>query len=393
MMKDNFARFMALDALDKSDKVEQLDISIPMRVTFGEPVILVPETTLEFHKDGENDWYVTDANPVESFTTANLVYDMVYKVIFDGVEYDDLLCYKLGRRYLKTEINKESTMSYTAIGSVSNFDDVNDFLGTSELPFCIMDGLIDTISNEIRFFVFNSTASTHTLKVIGIPFTKKIVDERFYTNSDKNPLVRKGKGKHYSCIAGLGCSANGAYSMAMNAYCEANGNYSVASGAVTSANGNYSVAGGCFSQANGDYSVAFGNRLSSGLVDTQANGRMGVAIGYGCIADGNNSRALGQGVNTKGTLSTGIGDRITANGRLHFAIGKYNLVEEGDLYAFSVGNGTSEEARSNAFTLDWEGNGCYQGKVESKSGVLKLGDTEVTEEQLKALLALLTPTA
>ncbi len=393
MMKDNFARFMALDALDKSDKVEQLDISIPMRVTFGEPVILVPETTLEFHKDGENDWYVTDANPVESFTTANLVYDMVYKVIFDGVEYDDLLCYKLGRRYLKTEINKESTMSYTAIGSVSNFDDVNDFLGTSELPFCIMDGLIDTISNEIRFFVFNSTASTHTLKVIGIPFTKKIVDERFYANSDKNPLVRKGKGKHYSCIAGLGCSANGVCSMAMNGYCEANGNYSVASGAVTSANGNYSVAGGCFSQANGDYSVAFGNRLSSGLVDTQANGRMGVAIGYGCIADGNNSRALGQGVNTKGTLSTGIGDRITANGRLHFAIGKYNLVEEGDLYAFSVGNGTSEEARSNAFTLDWEGNGCYQGKVESKSGVLKLGDTEVTEEQLKALLALLTPTA
>ncbi len=392
-MKDNFARFMALDALDKSDKVEQLDISIPMRVTFGEPVILVPETTLEFHKDGENDWYVTDANPVESFTTANLVYDMVYKVIFDGVEYDDLLCYKLGRRYLKTEINKESTMSYTAIGSVSNFDDVNDFLGTSELPFCIMDGLIDTISNEIRFFVFNSTASTHTLKVIGIPFTKKIVDERFYANSDKNPLVRKGKGKHYSCIAGLGCSANGVCSMAMNGYCEANGNYSVASGAVTSANGNYSVAGGCFSQANGDYSVAFGNRLSSGLVDTQANGRMGVAIGYGCIADGNNSRALGQGVNTKGTLSTGIGDRITANGRLHFAIGKYNLVEEGDLYAFSVGNGTSEEARSNAFTLDWEGNGCYQGKVESKSGVLKLGDTEVTEEQLKALLALLTPTA
>ena len=393
MMKDNFARFMALDALDKSGKAEQLDISVPMRVTFGEPVVLVPETTLEFHKDGENDWYVTNANPVENFTTANLVYDMVYKITFDGVEYDDLLCYKLGRRYLKTEINKESTMSYTAIGSVSNFDDVNDFLGTSELPFCIMDGLIDTISNEIRFFVFNSTASTHTLKIIGIPFTRKIVDERFYTNSDKNPLVRKGKGKHYSCIAGFGCSADGNCSVSMNAYCEANGNYSVASGGVTSANGNYSVAGGCFSQANGDYSVAFGNRLSSGLVDTQANGRMGVAIGYGCIADGNNSRAIGQAVHTNGTLSTGIGDRITANGRLHFAIGKYNLVEEGDLYAFSVGNGSSEEARSNAYTLDWEGNGCYQGKVESKSGILKLGETEVTEEQLKALLALLTPTA
>ena len=263
------------------DFVNEKLISVPMRVTFGEPVILVPETTLEFHKDGENDWYVTDANPVESFTTANLVYDMVYKITFDGVEYDDLLCYKLGRRYLKTEINKESTMSYKAIGSVSNFDAVNDFLGTSELPFCIMDGLTDKITDEIRIYAFNSTLSTHTLKIIGIPFTRRIVDERFYTNSDKNPLVRKGKGKNYSCIAGLGCSADGNCSVSMNAYCEANGNYSVASGAVTSANGNYSVAGGCFSQANGDYSVAFGNRLSSGLVDTQANGRMGVAIGYG----------------------------------------------------------------------------------------------------------------
>ena len=391
MMKDIFARFMALDALDKSGKAEQLDISVPMRVTFEEPVVLVPETTLEFHKDGENDWYVTDANPVESFTTANLVYDMVYKVIFDGVEYDDLLCYNLGKRYLNTEINKESGMSYRAIGSVSNFDDINDFLGTSELPFCITDGLIDTISNEIRFFVFNSTASTHTLKVIGIPFTKKIVDERFYTNSNKNPLIRKGKGKHYSCIAGFGCSANGDYSVSMNVFCQASGSASVACGAYTQANGKQSVAGGNSTIANGDYSVALGCRSSTGT-PTQANGNKAIAIGLGCVADGNNSRAIGQAVHTNGTLSTGIGDRITANGRLHFAIGKYNLVEEGDLYAFSVGNGTSEEARSNSYTLDWEGNGCYQGKVESKSGVLKLGNTEVTEEQLKALLALLTPT-
>ena len=88
---------------------------------------------------------------------------------------------------------------------------------------------------------------------------------------------------------------------------------------------------------------------------------------------------------------------ITVNGTRHFAIGKYNKdkdVEGKDYsYAFSVGNGTSEEARSNAFTLDWEGNGCYQGKIESQSGVLKLGDTEVTGKQLKALLALLMPTA
>lgn len=378
MAKDKFARFMALDALDKSDKAEQLDISVPMRVTFGEPVVLVPETTLDFHKDGENDWYVTNANPVENFTSANLIRDMVYKVIFDGVEYDDLLCYTSSKTY--NDGTKTYAIYYDVIGSISGFDDVNDFIDTSELPFSITYGYVDTTSSiGIRIYALNSTNSTHTLKVIGVPFTQRIVDERFYTNSYKNPLIRKGKGSHYSCIMGLGCSANGDFSISMGTMCQANGKLSIAEGA--------------FTQANGDYSIALGSKLSSADAPTKANGRCGVAIGYGCVADGNNSRALGQGVNTKGTLSTGIGDRITANGRLHFAIGKYNAVEEGDLYAFSVGNGTSEEARSNAYTLDWEGNGCYQGKVESKSGVLKLGNTEVTEEQLKALLALLTPTA
>ena len=106
-----------------------------------------------------------------------------------------MLCYNLGRRYHKVEINKESGMSYRDIGSVSNFDDINDFLGTSDLPFCIMNGLVDTITTEIRLFAFNSTASTHILKVIGIPFTKKIVDERFIPTVTKILWYEKEKAK------------------------------------------------------------------------------------------------------------------------------------------------------------------------------------------------------
>lgn len=366
------------------DFVNEKLISVPMHVTFGEPVVLVPETTLEFHKDGENDWYVTNVNPIKNFTSANLVYDMVYKVIFDGVEYDDLLCYFLTRDYFDVEKNKDYSLYYNAVGSISVFDDVNDFIDTSTIPFSITYGYVSPTSpKSIRVYALNSTTSTHTLKVIGIPFTRKIVDERFYTTSVKNPLIRKGNDSHYSCIMGLGCSANG--------------DFSISTGEICQANGDRSIAGGLRTQANGLLSIAFGDSLASTRVRTQANGRMGVAIGYGCVADGNNSRAIGQAVHTNGTLSTGIGDRITVNGNRHFAVGKYNKdkdVEGKDYsYVFSVGNGTSEEARSNAYTLDWEGNGCYQGKVESKSGVLKLGDTEVTEEQLKALLALLTPTA
>lgn len=255
---------------------------------------------------------------------------MVYKVIFDGVEYDDLLCYNLARIYSDVEKAKDYAIYYDVVGSISGFDDVNDFIDTSTIPFSITTGVVDTTSpSGIRIYAFNSTNSTHTLKVIGIPFTRRIVDERFYTNSNKNPLIRKGKGPHYSCIMGLGCNANG--------------DFSISTGSMCQASGKSSIAGGIFTQANGDYSMAFGSELANTQIRTQANGRTALAIGNGCIADGNNSRAIGQAVNTKGALSTGIGNKLIVNGRLHFAVGNYNLVEEGNLYTFSVGNGTSEE--------------------------------------------------
>lgn len=363
------------------DFVNEKLISIPMRVTFGEPVVLVPETTLNFHKDGENDWYVTDENPLETFTSNSFAYNILYKVIFNGVEYE-LLCFDQIKH-----IKGVGARLFKAIGSTSKIG--SDDLDTTKSPFCIACGYWKQ-SKEIQVFSFD-TLSTHTLKIIGVPFAVKVVNERFYTGNI-TPFIRKGKHNSSNCI-GLGCKATGAYSVSMGACSEANGMCSFAFGAGCIANGESSIAGGNFVEANGDLSIAFGINLTDAGVRTQANGNRAIAIGAGCVANGNNSRAIGQAVHTNGTLSTGIGDRITANGRLHFAIGKYNAIEEGDLYAFSVGNGTSEEARSNAFTLDWEGNGCYQGKVESKSGILKLGDTEVTEEQLKALLALLTPTA
>ena len=57
-------------------------------------------------------------------------------------------------------------------------------------------------------------------------------------------------------------------------------------------------------------------------------------------------------------------------------------------YAEVIGNGDSDNARSNARTLDWDGN-------EELAGGLTLGlgtadEVHITATQLKALLALLT---
>ena len=49
----------------------------------------------------------------------------------------------------------------------------------------------------------------------------------------------------------------------------------------------------------------------------------------------------------------------------HYYIDKRRVNEEGK-YAFIIGNGTSETKRSNAYTLDWEGNGWYAGGLRAE---------------------------
>lgn len=48
--------------------------------------------------------------------------------------------------------------------------------------------------------------------------------------------------------------------------------------------------------------------------------------------------------------------------------GKYNANDTNKEYAHVVGNGTSNTSRSNAYTLDWQGNGTFAGTVSSSTG-------------------------
>lgn len=59
-------------------------------------------------------------------------------------------------------------------------------------------------------------------------------------------------------------------------------------------------------------------------------------------------------------------------------------------YLSIAGNGTSDNARSNAHTLDWDGNAWYQGNVTAAGGTITVGNTILTEAQLQRLLQLLS---
>lgn len=88
---------------------------------------------------------------------------------------------------------------------------------------------------------------------------------------------------------------------------------------------------------------------------TSKIGAFSATFGYGNSATGSNSYA--EGVST------------IATGNCQHVQGRYNLVLESgkDEYDVSiahvVGNGTSETNRSNAHTLDWDGNAWYAGDV------------------------------
>lgn len=158
---------------------------------------------------------------------------------------------------------------------------------------------------------------------------------------------------------------------------------------MTTAGGSLSHAEGYMTLAYGDISHAEGaGNLAYGAV-SHAEGLQSATIGVGAHAEGIETIAEGQGSHAEGALSRAIGDMshaegedtvaegqvshsegckthangdyshaqnqgTIANGDAQTAIGKYNIADVTS--AFIIGKGTANDARSNAFSIDWNGN-------------------------------------
>lgn len=82
------------------------------------------------------------------------------------------------------------------------------------------------------------------------------------------------------------------------------------------------------------------------------------ASGVGSLAEGYSTTAEGMASHAEGTGTI-------ASGESQHVSGRYNQADSNDNYAEIVGNGQSNLQRSNAYTLDWDGNAHYAGKVSS----------------------------
>lgn len=104
--------------------------------------------------------------------------------------------------------------------------------------------------------------------------------------------------------------------------------------------------------------------------DCLAPGLHAHAEGHGSVASGMYSHAEGTNTEAKGEHSHAEGFNTKAAGPKQHVEGSYNVVDVAGKYAHIVGNGTDESNRSNAHTLDWEGNAEFAGTVKGKGFII-----------------------
>ena len=87
----------------------------------------------------------------------------------------------------------------------------------------------------------------------------------------------------------------------------------------------------------------------TGTGSLSLNRKADTTVGDYSIAVGYNTTASGEYSFTEGNST------VAASASQHVS-GKYNVVDNNDTYAVIVGNGTADDDRSNAMTVDWDGN-------------------------------------
>lgn len=210
----------------------------------------------------------------------------------------------------------------------------------------------------------------------------------YYTLGSRTTGGSRG---NYSMAEGKDVEASG--------YCShAEGYQTVASGHRSHAEGNQTVASGLDSHAEGthmsddgvDYfTAASGIGSHAEGIGTQATNNGAHSEGYRTLASGNSSHAEGSRTKAVGAYSHAEGGNTEARGEFSHAggegtiadayqtaIGTYNKFTQSVL--FVIGNGDTENARSNAFTVDTLGDTYTAGKYY-------FGSYEGAKRELRAI--------
>ena len=177
--------------------------------------------------------------------------------------------------------------------------------------------------------------------------------EGWHTTASGNSSHTEG----WDTIASGICShAEGIETTASERGSHAEGNGTMASGFYAHAEGNSTIASGSYSHAEGSSTTASNSYAHAEGLGTIASANISHAEGYYTTAQRIRQHVFGQYNildNSQGTLNGSTWSFTNSSG----STGNYGR------YIEIVGNGTSSSARSNARTLDWNGNETLKGKL------------------------------
>lgn len=159
---------------------------------------------------------------------------------------------------------------------------------------------------------------------------------------------------YYSHAEGTGSTASGSYS-------HSEGENTTASNSSSHAEGSYTTASGMQAHAEGNTTTAYG-------AQSHAEGAITKAMGPYSHAEGNHSIAGNSAAHAEGTYTVASGENSHAEGsyttaqrKSQHVEGEYNVLDTDGTsstrgkFAHIIGNGTADDARSNAYAIGWDG--------------------------------------
>lgn len=224
---------------------------------------------------------------------------------------------------------------------------------------------------------------------------------KYFIISYNQLLVRIMVGRRACIKEGFGSTASGDFSHAEGYSTEASGEKSHAEGIFATASGVSSHAKGNSTTASGKCSHAEGSSTTAGEcshaegTNSHAVGEVSHAEGMNTLSEGKCSHAEGSNTEAKGKYSHASGFLTQATHSCQYAVGCGNDPKADSL--FEVGNGLNAEGnliddtttvfdlktRRNAFRVTNTGYAIAQT-------ALQIGETAITEGQLKQLIQLIT---
>ena len=224
-----------------------------------------------------------------------------------------------------------------------------------------VDGGFSIIEDGCKCAIISISANNVILAVISLDVTN-ITDMQLIEKDIKkldNMYIPNDLDVNNSITVGARNGTIGHFSSSFGLNCEASGDKSHAEGSGTRALGKSSHAEGDGTTASGDNSHAEG-------YGTTASGAKSHAEGNTTIASGSGSHTEGTYTTASGRDSHAEGSNTKASSEYQHVQGRYNIEDTENKYAHIVGNGLKDNERSNAHTLDWEGNAWYAGKLSQE---------------------------